>query len=92
MSGQVQKGLKMLNKAIEIDSSIPEFFKERSKYYYALGRFEEAAIDIIKVLEETHDDEAKLLLTFYYYMTNEYQLSLDLLCEVSEHSSEEKFQ
>lgn len=40
MSGQVQKGLKMLNKAIEIDSSIPEFFKERSKYYYALGRFE----------------------------------------------------
>jgi hypothetical protein len=44
-----------------------------------LERYDDAVTDIVKVLDETNDEEAKHLLTFYYYMTGEYTLSLALL-------------
>ena len=50
LMGQTLKGLKSINKAIELDSNIPEFFKERSKYYYVLERYEEAVNDVLRII------------------------------------------
>ena len=80
LDGRTSAGLQFINKAIELDSSIPEFFKERSKYFYVLERYDEAIDDILKIILDNDDDEeAKLLITFYYYMVGHYSRSLDLL-------------
>ena len=83
--------MECLNKAIELDPSISEFFKERSKYYYVLERYEDACEEIEKVLLDGEDDEAKLLLTFYYYMNGEYKESYSLLKSISDSETSGKF-
>lgn len=42
-------------------------------------------------MPEAQDEESKLLLTFYYYMVGEYGLSFDLLEDISQQCSEDKF-
>ena len=55
INGQTLQGLSSLNKAIDLDSSISEFFKERSKYYYLLERYSEAVDDVLRVLVDNDD-------------------------------------
>ena len=40
---------------------------------------------------DNDDEEAKLLLTFYYYMTGHYNRSLEILDEINNSSSGDRF-
>ena len=91
LAGKTLIGLKSINKAIELDCNIPEFFKERSKYYYVLERYEEAVEDVLRIILDNDDEEAKLLLTFYYYMTGHYKRSLEVLDEINTSATGDRF-
>ena len=56
-----------------------------------LERYEDACEEIEKVLLDGEDDEAKLLLTFYYYMNGEYKESYSLLKSISDSETSGKF-
>lgn len=57
-----------------------------------LERYDDAVEDALKIVLESEDEEAKLLLTFYYYMVGQYHRSLSMLTEIVDTSSgDDKF-
>ena len=86
--GRTRAAIESISRAIELDPSIEEFYRDRSKYYFLVEDYPAAIRDCSRAQELAPEDtELPLLLSFYHYLQGHYVLSQQHLDQVEHHSS-----